>query len=253
MPAGVLPLSERLRSDFRFLRSLNVAQMVIGLLAVPFAFTLTAVPTVLVLILILAYAGTKVHRYTILEKTLSQMRLEERFFRQHLDEETLSSCMDRSEHLWDDSHTLRGLRAVRSLPVPSLISREEKVKLVQRKYHNAFRALIPSRIAPEAVVPALALAIIIFGLHEATMWASMLVTGVIAALLLEGTRFHRVLRLRRRFDSFERALSAWTLGQTFLFRTDDVPHRPYRHRLLYRSEPVFSIRRALNLRRAQFE
>lgn len=254
MPAGVLPLSERLQSDFRFLRSLSISQVVIGVLALPYAFALEPLQTAIVIVLILVYAAAKVVQFVRMDRTLKQLRLEDRFFRQHLDESMLLDCLRRSEHLWDDSHTLRGLRGVQTLSLPRLLSKDEKRGLVQRKYHAVFRSLIPSRIAPEVFIPAFGFGVVVMGaVGGGTLVATMFIVSIAAALVMELVRIYRVLVVRGRFQSFERALSTWTLTRASLFKPDArSAKRPYRHQLLYRTEPVFSIKRALNLRRAQF-
>jgi hypothetical protein len=253
MPAGVLPLSERLRSGFRFLRSLAVAQAAIGILVLPFALTLAPLQTALVVVGILAYAFAKVHRFRTADGALKQMRFEERFFRQHLDEQTLRDCLARSEHLWDDSHTLRGLRGVQTVALPMLLSREERIRLIQRKFHAAFLKLVPSRIEPEVTIPAAAFGYLLFAEQlGGSLWTTMFLIAVLAALLMEAAKFGLASRVRRQLASFERALSVWALAQEHLFRKEPSAPRPYRHHLYYRSEPVFSIRRAIHLRRAQF-
>lgn len=252
MPAGVLPLSERLRRDFRFLRSLATSQIAIGALAVPFALSLAPLQTALVALGILAYAGFKVQRYSHAHQALKQLRLEERFFRQHLDERTLQDCMRRSEHLWDESHTLRALRGSQSMMMPLLLSREEKVRLVQDKFHATFRNLIPSRVNPEVIAPIVAAVVAVATRSDAPgLSTTMFLVGAVAAVILEGAYTERVHRLRARFLSYERALSIWTLAHDSLFRTTS-PARGYRHTLLYRTQPVYSMRRAVNLRRARF-
>jgi hypothetical protein len=252
MPAGVLPLSERLLHDFRFLRSLATSQIAIGVLVVPYALSLTPLQTALAAVGILAYGGLKYQRYHQAHQALKQLRLEERFFRQHLDEETLRDCMRRSEHLWDESHTLRALRGSQSMMLPKLLSREEKVRLVQDKFHATFRNLIPSRVHPEVFAPILAAFAAISARGDAPgLGTTMFLVGAVAAILMEAGYTHRVQRLRSRFKSYERALSIWTLAHDFIFKTTS-PARGYRHTLLYRTQPVFSIRRAVNLRKARF-
>lgn len=242
MPAGVLPLSDRICRDFRILRMMSIAEATIALVCVPVVVLYTSSSHWILLGVISLYAARKIWQFVRNDRVVKQIRLEERFFRQQMDGSTLARCVRRSEHVWDDSRTLRGLRAILARPLPRLLSQSEKTHLVQQKYHRVFRSLRPAMVRLDILVP---LATGAWLLRQSfptdpPRWVSLVIVAVAALALLELAEIKLSFNLRQRFASYERALSAWTLDRSDIASLFIKPRPGYRHDLLYRADPLYT-------------
>lgn len=244
MAAGVLPLSYRICRDLRLLRIISISAATIAAVSFPFAFVYGGSYRWLFALAIGSYTARKIAQFLRNDRVLKQIRLEERFFRQQMDGPMLGRCVRRSEHLWDDSLTLRGLRAVLARPIPRLFSETERSRQVQEKYHAVFRKLRPAIVTADLLLPIggiMWLAVRSLPL-DPPVWLSLAIAALVALTVLEIGRIRAALLVRKRFESYERALSLWTLGHADIPTLFNTPRRSgYRHELLYRADPVYSV------------
>ena len=239
MDPGLLPLTQHIRHQFGRLRIFNL--IAAGLAAtgiVVVGSTATWVSTVSVL-LFTGLLASKIWQFMRNDRAIKQFRLEERFLKQPLDTALLKRCLNRAEHIWDDSCTLRGLRAVLVKQLPRLMPQQEKVEAVRRKFHRVYRRLLPTRAQLGIVVP-LFLAAHLAADSTLAAHPSIAAGVVLVLVLIEVLSIRTTWQLHDRFSQYEEALSRWALAQTEL--RNERPHRvkQYRHDLLYRAAPLFS-------------
>lgn len=187
------------------------------------------------------YAGRKIAQFVRTDRALKQIRLEERFFRQQMDGATLLRCIRRSEHLWDDSVTLRALRGMAARPLPRILSEEEKTRRLAQNFHAHMRPLAPPLIRMSGLLPVIGLIWLLTDTPagDPRAWFSLSIAGLLILIVLEVLQFRTARALKQLFGRFERGLGRWAIPH--LERLE--PGRPtaqYRHDLLYRDDPVYS-------------
>ncbi|MFW5973554.1 MAG: hypothetical protein ACOCTG_06140, partial [Bacteroidota bacterium] len=232
----------RISRDYRLLRAITAVQAMAALVALPLLALGSSIAGWLAAIIGGVFVVRKVRqsrRNDLLDK---QIRYEARFFRQQMDERTLVQCLRRSEHLWDASCTLRGMRAVFTKPIPRLLPSSEKKALLRQRYRMAFRGLIPPRITPDVLVPVAGVAWIFQATFPAELSSGLLILGIVVAamVLLELATIVVAHDIRTRFRGYENELFRWTLDRMHVADIVTPTTPTYRHEVLYRSEPMFA-------------
>ena len=193
---------------------------------------------VLLLLLLALYLACKGAQWLRTRRLLKQIRTEAAFVGQRLSSAELVGCLERRDHLWARSLTLRVLREARDHPFPGLLLVEEERRYVRALLRRAYERLaLPYPYLGLLTWTALVGAATASG--GAALWSlgGVLVMAPTAGLLeLLALGFH--LRLRRCLTQLEQALADWTMSQALKLK---LPHRgrPYTHMLLYRSPPWF--------------
>lgn len=239
MDPGLLPLTQRILHQYGLLRLFNLAAAGVAAVCMMAVGSTSTWPSPVLLVLLTGLLVSKIWQFMRNDRALKQIRLEERFLRQPLDPDLLRRCLSRSEHVWDDSCTLRGLRAVLVKPLPRLMPQREKIEFVRRKYHRVHQRLLPTRAQLGVIVPLFVLAHIV---SDSTLAArpSIAVVVVLALAALEVAQLRTTWLLHGRFRQYENALSRWTLSRPEFQNILAPPVKSYRHDLLYRAAPLFS-------------
>ena len=195
----------------------------------------------LVLALILAgYTHRKLRQAFWAHRTAKQFRLEEQFVRHGPTPEQVLTCTRRYDHLWAQSLTLKGLKALAEHTPASALPTEAKQALIARHYTRPFKTLRPSP-RPTALIwfAALTLGWLWFVPDPLLHDMPPLVFAGLALLLfiLVAEVVQQILHadLRDGLDHLLTLLSAWTHTQAFDTVFETIPQKPYRHTALYRS------------------
>ena len=193
----------------------------------------------LVLLLVLVgYLRRKVGQIVRARRAVKQLRLEEQFVRHRPAPKHVLTCTRRPNHLWAQSLTLKGLKALFANPPARRLPVEDKQRYIRRHYIRSFNPLWPSRI-PVDLLWFSALGLFwLWVVPEALLQApsSGVLAGVGLLLVILGAEALQIVLqadLRGGFEHLATLLSDWTLAQPFTLHM--VREKPYRHTSLYRS------------------
>lgn len=243
MTSIVVLHGHQLGQVYQRLRIVAALQAILAVSALPFVILTPrlAAATVLLVLVLGAYAAAKGYVAVKHTRVLKQLRLEERFLRDLPRGEKLVALLARDNHLWSSSRLWIGLRALLTQPLPHLLLVDEKRKRIERHYHRAIRDLQPRRF--NGYLPAV---LGLVGFWHLT-WILSGVSGgafLLTAGLLSGVLALEVLQtgiqwgICHQFTLLEQALCDWTLYNRFELGVSSR-EKNYVHRLLYQARPWF--------------
>ncbi len=192
------------------------------------ALSLPPVQGALLIAGVLVLAARALHHAYTSHRAVKQLRLERRFVRHGPDAASLRRCLRQGGHLWQHSHTFRGMRRIAASPPGTSAT-------AQQHYRHVLAPLCPSWSALD-LGAALLLVILLAALgagalpaHPPALAAATLVLGGEAFLAAAGRRG------RRDVDRLAQLVSTWTLtGPLAQLRRGAVGHT-YRHTALYQA------------------
>ncbi len=197
----------------------------------------------LILLLVLTLAGYvqhKVRRVFWARRAVKQLGLEKQFVRHSPTPEHVLTCMRRYNHLWTQSLTLKGLKALaEDQPAPSLPDHAKQAH-IHRHYTRSFKPLHPARLPADLIWFAAAGLLWLWFVPEALLsdMPALVFTGMALLLLILTAEVIQAILgadLRDSFAHFATLLSVWTLAHDFETAFESVHQKPYRHTTLYRS------------------
>ena len=242
MAAEVLPLFDRIGRYLRVLRASTLGQSTISALALPVVLIYGMQYRWILALIIAAYTGLKIRRFLKTDRALKLIRLDERFFREQMDEETLRRCAGQTNHLWHQSISLHAIRSIINRPLPRILSRKEKIARVNRRFQRYLKPVIPRTYAPEAVIPVVLL-VWVFVSHGSSGPDLRISLSIAILLIISGLEVLIISRsrgMKSLLDRITPQLSEWALDAVGRYEEAAQEGAPYRHDLLYHADPVYS-------------
>ncbi|HET6568177.1 MAG TPA: hypothetical protein VFG50_09445 [Rhodothermales bacterium] len=182
-------------------------------------------------------------RFQELTRVARQLRMEELFLQQNLNQVQLRQCLQHRDHLWSSSLVLQGLRGVLSHPLPHLLTPDERAERLRIYFHRVLFTLRPASLHAEWLLPPVACttAVLVAGaghLTDASVLFPISAALSVCFVSLVTAQIVLVRLFRREFTAAELALGDWTqeakLSNVMLDR-----RKLYAHTLLYEAQPWF--------------
>ncbi len=231
-----------LRHQVKRIRRATVFSIALLLPGAALLLTTTA-NTLLALALVAALGGyllCKVRRTLWTYRIVNQLRLEEQFVRHSPSREHIQTCLRRFDHLWTNSLTLKGLRALMEHPPLPKQQRDAFQEIAHRHFSRALSSLRPSPV-PFGLLWLASLSLLWVGfsssslLEDTALPAFLALTLLLVLLLNEVTQEILCADLRDGFSHWATLLSTWTQALALDELIAAQHEKPYRHTPLYRS------------------
>ncbi len=203
----------------------------------------TTPATWVILLLIPALAGylqRKVRRILWARRVLKQLRLEEQFVRHSPTPEHVLTCMRRTNHLWTQSLTLKGLKTLAADQPALSLPNSTKQARIHQHYTRSFIPLRPARLPADLIWLTTVGLLWLWFVPEALLapMPALVFAGMTLLLLILTAEVIQAILgadLRDSFSPFATLLSTWTLAHDFETAFATTREKPYRHTALYRS------------------